>query len=320
MPGFIDRHPRRARRPLGAIAAVLALLTCWAAPATAFPVRNGVIAVVPAYEDCEYYGARPPLQPSLPTAWAANGETICSDYQRGIALVAPYGGSVRLLPLEHSNRYLRVRFSGDGRFLSWNDGSAYWVSTALGTGERRIASCSGDCSASWSPVDATLVVTQDRRLVRFAVDTGQRRTLGLGRQAVWSPGARVLGYVRGRRVMRMRPDGRDARQLATLPAAANDPRTVGWSTDGRHVLVAAYNENLDRDRLYAIDVRTGSVRLTRPPRFEGVRSPDGRLRAFAGRLGVYTSRPDGSARRRILGPPARFKAEWYEVGDWQPLR
>jgi len=299
----------------GALA--LAVLGC--APAlsatSASAAGNGVIAVVPTWEECEYYG----LDRQVPPARAADGELICSDRTRGIVVVAADGSGARRLPLPLDKAYRQVGFSGDGRYLSWNDDRGYYLSTWFGTRTRRIAGCGGGCWAAWSPVGAAIVFNQGNSLVRVDVNSGRRRKLAVGGRALWSRGATLIAYLRGKRVMRMRPDGSSARMLTRLPSGVRGATPDGWSEDGHCLLIEAYNENTERDRRYAVDLQTGRTRLAKAPRRGGVISPDGRLRAFGRTSGVYVSRRDGSARRQLLGAPASWNAKWYEVQAWQPL-
>ena len=120
--------------------------------------------------------------------------------------------------------------------------------------------------------------------------------------------------------MLMRADGRTVRTLRTIsgpaPSDQVDVEVVGWSPSGRSV---AYElTDASGTRRYAINIRTRRVGAVRPPR-EGVVSPDGRFIAFNHDSGIFVARRDGSAARRILGPPTPWNADRYKVSDWQRL-
>ena len=237
-------------------------------------------------------------------------------------MVRPDGAGALRLPLRDS---FAPRFSPDGRRLAVNvdfpDGIA--VGYPDGSGFRYVSRVSDGWhdTPDWSPSSDEIVFAfhkLDRapKLIRLSIQTGERRTLGSGTGPKWSPDDRWIAFTdegelgkSQSRVMITRPDGHGRRTLTRCADVSDVCATERWSADGRSVVF--------RDsRLYAVNIATRKVTPIREPN-SGLISPDRRLRATGGHSGVYVARRDGSHRHRILGPPDRWHAFEYRLGDWQ---
>jgi hypothetical protein len=196
-----------------------------------------------------------------PFGLAGNGRLVY-DTNAGIFEASPEGGSRALIDSVPSAA--GAIFSPDGtRLVFWGDGSpdSLYLANADGSGTRKLVGdlwISTDQKVSWAPDSRRLVLStetgpnlNDEQLVVVDTGTGAATWLDLrasplirARVPAWSPNGEWIAFegiaanaAGSPGYWVVRPDGSDARQLATSRVPGNfvDPR---WAPDPTHLRLA----------------------------------------------------------------------------------
>lgn len=271
----------------------------------------------------------------------ASGDIMIDGDRREIWIVDVASGRQTPLGVPGS---MRPRWSPDGTRLAFaarGDGQkpqiyVRWMDT--GTSAAVTALPESPSDIAWSP---------DGRLIGFTMFVpGDGTKLGVPAAkpegAKWAEPLKIIGQVHYRadgagylrpgynHAFAVAADGGAARQLTF--GAYDDGRSVAWSADSRHLLIAT-NRGKDPERdpmnsdIFAVDADTGALRqLTsrQGPDEDPVASPDGKLIAFVGfddkLLGYQNHRlsvmaPDGSGARVLTANLDRDVSDPQWSGD-----
>jgi dipeptidyl aminopeptidase/acylaminoacyl peptidase len=280
-----------------ALLALVALGLVAAAPAGAFPGRNGILS----YE----------------------GRASSSKL---LYLRKADGSGLRLV--RTPGRPSRPAFSPQGRRLAFAAKGQIWVMQADGVAPRQLTSSylASDGDPAWSPRGDAVVYASGPAGARdvFAIGADGEGLRRLTAKSVdedspaWSVRDRVAFVRHGSGngdVWSMSPTGASKRRLTAGEADDRDP---AWSPDGRRI---AFTRDTARGRreVYVANELGHKLRRLRAlpePASTPVWSPNGRWIAFAmgraGRRGIWLMRSDGKGLRRIVKGSTDARAL-----DWQ---
>lgn len=197
-------------------------------------------------------------------------------------------GLTTLVPLSSRNP---ARAPG-GRLLAYEDGvyngEAYGIKV-MDTATHQIWTVNGTptggaifSNPQWSPDGGRLAYTRNGRLVVADWQGENRRTLGIGHQAVWAPGGRRLAFVRSRRT----ESGTTVNAIYVIGARGSGLRRLtrgvlpSWSPNGRRIAFVRFGD------LYLMRSDGNRFRLIRRGASSKLGSPvwshDGRRLFYAG--------------------------------------
>jgi Tol biopolymer transport system component len=282
---------------------VAVLLLAAAAPAQAFPGRNGQLT----YE----------------------GKTAKGLYVRNAN-----GTGTHLLPTPA--RATRPAFSPAGRRIAFASRGQIWVMQADGTAPRRVTGSyyPGNVDPAWSPDGQQLVYSGGPAGARdlFAVtadgDATRRLTSRIADDGMpaWSSRNRIAFVRRSRAgdgdIWTLPGNGGSAPRRVTGGSA--DDRDPAWSPDGRRI--AFTRAGRDGRDVYVADEGGRKLRRLRALPADAsapVWSPNGRWIAFAmgrkGRRGVYLMRSSGRGLRRYAAGVADARSVDWQARPGDPL-
>jgi Tol biopolymer transport system component len=269
--------------------------------------------------------------------------------KRGRIAYATFDGIYAIRPDGGGNRRVAPRgshdpdWSADGRRLLYQRGYAsLWRARGDGSHARRIARLPLGRQlghVAWAPDGRRAAIElywevpipgsdDDEVRSRSAIyvigaDGRGLRQLHRGADPAWSPDGALIAFTTARGIEVIRPDGNGHRLVHRVRSYAFDP---DFSPDGRRLVY--------RDmpgRIHTLELAAGRDRAL--PRIHGghvmdVRwTPDGTriayLHQIVPRRGVFpptrlfTIRPDGGRKHRVLTLPPRL---WADELSWQPLR
>ncbi len=277
------------------------------------PMVGGDIWLMPALGGA----ARRIVGPGNFPSWSPDGRAIVYVYgtfrQSRIATVAAEGGApadleVKGLPLV---RFFYPSYSGDGRWIAFQNGSTVCVVPAGGGEAHQIAN--GERPA-WGPESRSIVFTsrergKNRTLWQAEFDSGSGRLVGAPRPVTFGRGPDAGAAVSrdGRSIVFAALEqslnleelpfdaeaGRPSGTPRPLTQGSNHVAYFDASPDGRAVVFGA--ERGAVSHLWRVDPPAAPVQLTLDPRFsEGAPrwSPDGGSVAFVRSAGDDQTRPD----------------------------